>query len=226
MRREASFYKGLQARRGYILSCLLLAICFPSVAHSGDIAGRIETGPRVLRPGEPGFGRPGGWHAALSDRAPIILIRSPEMITTRRGGPLTIERRIVAGQVEPPFEVLRLLDTVRVTNDDTVDRRLFVFSEQSTRILGPLAPGASLTFRLERFGPCALYTDAPGATRSLVIAAENPFLAEAGPDGRFLMDGVPPGTFDVLALGAGRRSAPSRAVVDFDGVVTVQLHFR
>lgn len=226
MRRDASFYKGLQARARCFVIVMVLGTAFTFVAFAGDIAGRVDVVPRVPRADEPGFGAPGGWHADLAARPPVVYIRSSEMVTTRRSGPLTFERRIVNGQVLPPYESLRLNDVIEVTNDDTEPRRLFVFGGASTRLFGPIAPGKKTRFRLESFGALALYTDAPGATRSLILVAENPFQAEAAPDGRFLMDGVPPGTFDVVALLPGRRSAPVRAVVDFDGVVTLTLRLR
>lgn len=226
MRRDARFYRGLQARGGSIVLFLLLATGFPSIAAPGDIAGRIEAPARPAKRGDPGFGAPGGWHADLAGLPAVVLLRSPEMVTTRRSGPRTFARRIVDGQVVPPFETLRLEDLVEVTNSDPEPRRLFVFAGAATRILGPIAPGEMTRFRLERFGPVEMYTDARGATRSLILVAENPFLAREGPDGRFLLDGVPPGVFDVLAFRPGRRSAPARAVVDFEGVVAVTLRLR
>jgi hypothetical protein len=226
MRRDARFYKGLQARGRCIAFVIAMATVLPSPAAAGDIAGRVDVVRRAPKVGEPGFGDPGGWHPDLAERPPVLLIRSPEMVTTRRSGPRTFERRIVDGHVMPPYEALRLDDTLEVTNADPEPRRLFAFVGAATRLIGPLAPGESTRIRLERFGWLELSTDAAGATRSLVLVAENPFLAEAAPDGRFLMDGVPPGTFDVVAFLPGRRSAPARVVVDFSGVASATLRLR
>ena len=137
--------------------------------------------------------------ASLDTLAARIFLRGPEMVTTRRSGPITIRRDIRNGVLVPSFEIIRLGDRLAITNRDAVPRRAFVFEHDRTWLLGPLAPSATASLTLRHFGVVELSTDAPDAVRSLLFVAENPFVAIAEPDGRFRMGGVPPGDYRLIA---------------------------
>ena len=168
-------------------------------AVAADIRGRVP----IVRPASHSLhlspGEPGGLAAELDTLAARVFLRGPEMVTTRRSGPITIQRTIRDGAIVPAFEIIRLGDRVAITNHDSVPRRAFMFEHDRTHLLGPLAPAAMVTIKVSRFGAVELSTDAPGAVRSLLFVAENPFVARVGPDGRFLMGGVPPGDYRLIA---------------------------
>ncbi|MDZ4803417.1 MAG: hypothetical protein SGI90_00975 [Candidatus Eisenbacteria bacterium] len=187
---------------------LLFFLTWTSTTETGhavaaDIRGRVE----IVRPAShslhPSPGEPGGLAAELDTLAARIFLRGPEMVTTRRSGPITIQRTIRDGAIVPAFEIIRLGDRVVITNHDSVPRRVFVFAHDRTHLFGPMVPEATASIDVSHFGTVELSTDAPGAVRSLLFVAENPFVARAGPDGRFLMGGVPPGDYRLIAWRPG-----------------------
>lgn len=176
--------------------CALVAAC--EQVHAADITGRVDmsrTGSRATmeRPADPG-----GLAASLDTLSARVFLRGPEMVTTRRSGPLTIQRNIRDGVLVPPFDIVRLGDRVAITNQDAVPRLAIIFENDRTHLLGPILPAGTASIRVSRFGAVELSTDAPGAVRSLLFVAENPFVARVGPDGRFVMGGVPPGDYQLI----------------------------
>lgn len=182
-------------------------------ARAGDIAGTAS--PSGVEPGTP----------------LLLVLRGPEMQTTRRSGPLRIERLLVSGRlvggspapVTGNFDVLRRDDRLVITNRDDLPRHLFAFSGAETRDLGALKPGDSATLDLARPGPVEFYTDALGAPSSYVFVADNAFFKEIEAGRGFVMDGVPPGQYDLSAWRPGRPLSGVPVTVPYEGTVTVRI---
>jgi hypothetical protein len=200
---------------GIVLGALTLGLLAgPGVA--GDITGRLPRDPRGLHAASDRFA-PG-----LDTLAARVFLRGAEMVTTRRGGPLDIERTIRHGVIEPSFGIARIDDRLVVTNRDDVPRRLIWFDGRTTRIVGPIAAGATATCPARRFGPITLATDVSGSPCSVVFVAENPFVAIVAPDGAFRMGGVPPGDYRLVAWEPAGYRRDWVVRVPFEGDVAVE----
>lgn len=181
------------------LSTLCALVVGGTPVAAADITGRVDMSRTGLRATTEHPALPGGLAASLDTLAARVFLRGPEMVTTRRSGPLTIQRSIRDGVLVPPFEIVRLGDRVAITNQDAVPRLAIIFENDRTHLLGPILPAGTASIRVSRFGAVELSTDAPGSVRSLLFVAENPFVARVDPDGRFFMGGVPPGDYQLIA---------------------------
>ena len=152
-----------------------------------------------------------------------LFLRSPDMLTTRRSGPITIRCTIRDGAIHPGFQVVRLRDTVTITNQDSIPRLAIVFEDDRTHLFGPLAPGTTARFEVTRFGPVEMSTDAPAVKPSILFVAENPFTARADTAGSFRFDGVPPGDYRVIAWRPGRFLGEATVRLEYEGVVDAGL---
>lgn len=191
-------------RIGHAPWVLAALLGIPGVAMATDIVGRVAVDRQKPRAPWQDFGTSADMATELDTLAVRVFLRGPEMVTTRRSGPITIQRDIRDGLVRPAFEVIRLGDRVAITNRDPMPRRAFVFARDRTLVLGPMGPGVTSTFQVSHFGAVELFTDATGGVRSMLFVAENPFVVQVGPDGRFLMGGVPPGDYRLIAWRPGK----------------------
>lgn len=209
-------------RRFRVLVIGMLALAtLGSPALAGDIAG--TAGGSDARRGSPTPGQP-----------LLLFLRSGEMRTTRRSGPLTIARDLAGGRIVPgspgpatkSFDVLRVADVVVLTNREGSSRRLFAFAGAVTRDLGVVEPGGSTSIRLDAGGPLEIYSDPPGGSSSYLFVAENPFFQEIEAGHPFLMDGVPPGRYELCAWRPGGPVTVTRVEVPYEGRVTARLRLR
>jgi hypothetical protein len=144
------------------------------------------------------------------------------MVTPRRGGPLSLELVWSDAGPEPPMTIARLHDKLHITNEAQAPRRLYLFSGSTTRGSGLLSPGGRTEELLGHFGPIEIY-DPTGRNPGYVLVLENPFHKMADKDGRFLMDGVPPGSYQVCAWGPGRPVACVPVEIPFEGRVEAAI---
>ncbi len=180
----------------------MLVLAPASIARAGDVRGRV-----LFRGSE----------------RPIVCLRGNGMVTTRRGGPVTHECTVRDGAPEPRVLVVRAGDAIRFTNGDAAPRRVFLFEGSETADLGLLGPGDAAVRSFSTFGPAEWYSDAPGAPAGVVLVVENPYFTETDADGRFLLDGVVEGAYDVWAWLPLRRMDRAAAAVPFAGEVEVTL---
>jgi hypothetical protein len=207
----------------FCLGAGLLPALIGAPARAGDVHGRVLLSYQK---------KPGGVRVvqSLADSAlavppVIVFLRGNGMVTTRRGGPKTNTLKLTARGPDPAVLVARLGDSLRIANDTRESRRWFLFQGGGTAVLN-LEGGESVTRPLDRFGVVDLYSDSPGAGMASVLVVENPFEKEAVPGGRFLLDGVTPGEYQVCAWQAGRPIACVPAVVPLDGTVAVRITLR
>jgi hypothetical protein len=201
---------GTAVSRGYsgfmiLVWLALLGFLLADDSLAGNISGRVRL-------------RGDGRHPVL------VFLRSPDMITPRRGGPQTHDVRMAEGGMRPPVLVARLMDRIRLSIADGAPHRIYMFSDSNTADLGSVTPGDVKDLPLDRFGPLEVY--AAGGESGFILAVENPFHTEVEPGGRFLLDGVPPGAYDVCAWRPGSGVARVPVEVPFEGTVRVTLHLR
>ena len=202
-------------RRSRILLAVILAEAFlASPASAGDVRGSVLLEPRRH------------FDTSMNDspdttRA-VVFLRGEGMVTSRRGGPLELEVRWNDAGPAPALTIARLHDRLKVTNTGSAGRSLFFFSGSTTVASGVLPPGGRTLRPLSRFGAVEIY-EPSGGGMGYVLVLENPFHKSVDADGGFLVDGVPPGSYEVCAWAPGRPVTCVPVEIPFEGMVEARI---
>ncbi len=114
----------------------------------------------------------------------------------------------------PPVMAIVAGQKVRFSNDDSVVHNVFSRSRAGKFDAGKNRPGEVYTQGFKKTGIIDVYCDIHEQMVSTVVVVPNRAFAITGPDGRFTLTGVPPGTWSLFAVHRrDERSDVSRAEV-------------
>ncbi|MGZ3461666.1 MAG: plastocyanin/azurin family copper-binding protein, partial [Archangium sp.] len=103
---------------------------------------------------------------------------------------------------------------VRFSNNDVVVHNVFSRSHARKFDAGKNRPGEDYTETFQKTGIIDVYCDIHEQMVGTVVVVPNRAFAVTGPDGRFVLTGVPPGTYPLFAVHRrDERSDVSRAEV-------------
>src|SRR5690349_4288541 len=103
-------------------------------------------------------------------------------------------------------------------NSDHIYHNVFSLSKTKRFDLGRYAAGKSQPVRFDRPGIVRVFCDIHSHMNAFILVFSHPFFALTDNDGRFRIDNIPPGTYNVIAWNEGVQSEP-RAVTVPDGGV-------
>ena len=106
--------------------------------------------------------------------------------------------------------------TVAFPNSDRIYHNVFSLSKPRAFDLGRYAVGRSKSVRFDRPGIVRVFCDIHSHMSAFILVFNHPFYAMSDDDGRYHIDNVPPGTYNVIAWNEGVASEP-RAVTVGDG---------
>jgi plastocyanin len=191
-------------------------------ARNGAIAGRVEL-RRVAPPVErrPTVGDLGTSAAALdiSDRLKSVVyldsaprgafeqVETPRAVMDQRG-----ERFV------PHVLAITTGTIVDFPNSDRIYHNVFSLSKTRQFDLGRYAVGHSKPVRFDRAGVVRVFCDIHSHMNAFILVFSHPFYSLTDNDGRYRIDNVPPGTYNVIAWNEG-VSSEARAVIVPDGGV-------
>jgi plastocyanin len=89
--------------------------------------------------------------------------------------------------------------TVEFPNEDTVFHNVFSLSKVASFDLGRYPTGASKSVRFTSPGAVKVFCHIHSDMSAIVLVLDNPFFASPGTDGRFTIDGIPPGQYRIVA---------------------------
>jgi plastocyanin len=90
--------------------------------------------------------------------------------------------------------------TVDFTNHDTVYHNVFTNSQVNKFDLGRKKSGETVSKKLKYPEiPVKVYCDIHSAMRAYILVLNNPFFTTVGPDQTFEINGIPPGTYTMVA---------------------------
>jgi len=205
-----------------ILSSVVAARPRPAIAaRSGSIRGRVELRrlppPIERRPGVAELGTATPLDATDRLRSVVYLETAPRgAFETSEGG------RAVMDQHNETFvpHVLAITTgtTVDFPNSDKFYHNVFSLSKAAKFDLGRYAAGRSKSITFDRAGIVRVFCEIHSHMNAFILVFSHPFFGMTDGDGRYHIDSVPAGTYNVIAWNEG-VSSESRPVVVPDGGV-------
>jgi plastocyanin len=206
----------------------LTAVSAPDAARNGSIRGRVEIRRAVT---------------ALP-RASVTetdLLKAPDF-TDRLRSVVYLESapREAFEQVDPAHAVMdqrnetfvpHLLaittgTTVDFPNSDRLYHNVFSLSKTKTFDLGRYAAGRSQAVRFDRPGIVRVFCDIHSHMNAFILVFNHRFFSVSDADGRYRIDNIPPGTYNVVAWNEGLASEPRAAAVPDGGTTELDFQLR
>ena len=113
--------------------------------------------------------------------------------------------------------------TVDFPNSDHFYHDVFSLSKSARFDLGRYPAGKSKSIRFDKSGVVRVFCDIHSHMNAFILVFSHPFFDRTDAAGRFRIDHVPPGTFNVLAWNEGTSSEPKAVTVTEGG--TTELDF-
>ncbi len=113
--------------------------------------------------------------------------------------------------------------TVSFPNSDPFYHNVFSLSKAARFDLGRYPMGRSKTVRFDRPGIVRVFCEIHSHMSAFVLVLSHRYFAATGPGGRYRIEGVPPGEYDVVVWTDGEERSKKRARVAPGG--TVELDF-
>jgi plastocyanin len=211
------------------LTCLARLTCPVIAARPGSIRGRVElrraAPPIARRPGVSELGGAAGLDASDRLRSVVYLEAAP------RGAFETAESgHAVMDQHNETFvpHVLAIMTgtTVDFPNSDKFYHNVFSLSKVAKFDLGRYAAGHSRTIRFDRPGIVRVFCDIHSHMNAFILVFSHPFFAMTALDGRYRIENVPPGTYNVIAWNEGTSSEPKSVTVADGGMTELDFTLR
>jgi len=202
-------------------------------ASAGSIRGRVELrhvpAPVERRPSVAEFGTPNSMAAArdLQDRArSVVYLESAPRGAFEQSEP----GHAVMDQRDETFVPHLLAITVGTTvdfpNSDHIYHNVFSLSKTAKFDLGRYGAGHSNHVRFDNPGIVRVFCDIHSHMNAFILVFSHPFFAITDTDGRYHIDNVPPGTYNVVAWNEGVSSEPRAVTVTDAGVAELDFTLR
>jgi plastocyanin len=204
---------------------LLLAAAGPASAAS--LRGRVEVQLPLRAPApRPDVAALGGSTAPdVPDRrqSVVYLETAPQgAFEARERPPARLDQRHEA--FFPYVLPVLVGTTVEFPNDDSTYHNVFSFSKTQRFDLGRYPRGQSKSVRFDRAGIVRVFCDIHAHMSAWILVFAHSYFATTAPDGRWHIDGVPPGTYRVAVWTDG-EVRESREVVVPAGEAAVDVDF-
>jgi plastocyanin len=201
-----------------------------SAPRTGTIRGRVElrriAPPPERRPNAADLGTPSALRD-LSDRLKSVVY-------------LESAPRRAFDEVEPGHAVLDQRDErfvphvlaittgtiVDFPNSDRIYHNVFSLSKTKSFDLGRYAAGRSKPVKFDRPGVVRVFCDIHSHMNAFVLVFSHPFFSLSDTDGRYRIDNVPPGTYNVIAWNEGVSSEPKPVTVPEGGEAELDFTLR
>jgi plastocyanin len=211
-----------------LVLCLVLIRIGPSAAQTGQsgrpgvISGRVEVhrepSPVARRPNVSGLGTTGERVAPEPWRSVVYLERASRgAFEQHEPGRGVMDQRNET--FVPHVLAITTGTVVDFPNTDTVYHNVFSLSRAARFDLGRYAAGRSQSVRFDRPGIVRVFCEIHSHMNAFILVFSHPFFAMTSPDGRYRIDNVPPGTYNVIAWNETGSSEP-RPVTVQDGDAT------
>jgi hypothetical protein len=116
--------------------------------------------------------------------------------------------------------------TVEFPNSDRTYHNVFSLSKAAKFDLGRYAVGHSKTVRFDRPGIVRVFCDIHSHMNAFILVFSHPYFAITDADGRYRIDQVPPGQYQVVAWNEGTATEPRPVTVADGGAAELDFSLR
>jgi plastocyanin len=197
-----------------------------SGARNGSIRGRVEllspATPIERRPSVTELGRPAprGFPDLL--RSVVYLESAPRgAFEANEGGHAVMDQRNET--FVPHVLAISTGTTVEFPNSDRFYHNVFSLSKTRRFDLGRYSAGHSQSVRFDRPGIVRVFCEIHSHMNAFILVFSHPFFVVTDGDGRYRIDNVPPGSYNVVAWNEGTVSDPKPVAIPDGG--TSELDF-
>lgn len=113
--------------------------------------------------------------------------------------------------------------TVDFPNSDAIFHNVFSLSRAKRFDLGRYAAGKSKSVRFDRPGVVRVFCDIHSHMSAYIVVFGHPYFRVTDVDGRYRLDGVPPGTYTVVGWYEGEARVQRTVTVTAGGVTDLDL---
>jgi plastocyanin len=196
---------------------------------AGTIRGRVELRrpPQAQepRPNVAGFGTVNRGEAPDRLRSVVYLETAPRGAFEQAESP-----RATMNQRDETFvpHVIAITTgtTVDFPNSDRIYHNVFSLSKPTPFDLGRYAAGRSKSVRFDRPGIVRVFCEIHSHMSAFILVFSHPFFSATDTEGRYRIDNVPPGTYNVIGWNEGNASEPASAAVPSSGVAELDIIVR
>jgi plastocyanin len=196
----------------------------PAASRNGAVRGRVEPRAATVAAHRPNVADPTAGPKRPPERSTAVLY----LETAPRGafeqsepGRARMDQR---NETFVPHVLAITTGTiVDFPNSDLIYHNVFSLSKPARFDLGRYAAGRSKSVRFDKPGIVRVFCDIHSHMNAFILVFSHPFFAVADDEGRYRIDGIPPGTYTVIAW-SDRTSLEAKAVTVPEGAVA-QLDF-
>jgi plastocyanin len=116
--------------------------------------------------------------------------------------------------------------TVDFPNSDRIYHNVFSLSKVARFDLGRYAVGKSRSIRFDRSGIVRVFCDIHSHMNAFILVFSHPFFAVTDEAGRYRIDNVAPGTYNLIAWNEGLASDPKPVTIPDGGLTEVDFTLR
>jgi plastocyanin len=198
-------------------------------ARPGTIRGRVDVrrpASRIeRRPGVADLGSPAGRDLPDVLRSVVYLESAPRgAFETSDGGRAVMDQRNET--FVPHVLAIATGTTVDFPNSDKFYHNVFSLSKTRRFDLGRYAAGRSQSIRFDRPGIVRVFCDIHSHMNAYILVFGHPFFAMTEADGRYRIENVPPGSYNVVAWNEGTSTDPRNVAVPDGGVAELDFSVR
>jgi plastocyanin len=225
---------GWMGRTGWMVGVVCLASFIgtatrPMAARNGGIRGRVEirraAPPIERRPNVSELGAAAAHDISDRLRSVVYLDTAPRgAFETNEGGHAIMDQHNET--FVPHVLAIMTGTTVDFPNSDKFYHNVFSLSKVAKFDLGRYAAGRSRPVRFDRPGIVRVFCDIHSHMNAFILVFSHPFFAMTDEEGRYRIDNVPPGTYNVIAWNEGTSSEPKPATVPDGGLAELDFTLR
>jgi plastocyanin len=197
--------------------------------RSGSIRGRVELrrpmAPTERRPSIAEFGTPLPHDSPDRTRSVVYLETAPRGAFDQNSG----ERAVMDQRNEtfvPHVLAITTGTTVEFPNSDRIYHNVFSLSKPRPFDLGRYAAGRSKAIRFDRSGIVRVFCDIHSHMNAFILVFSHPFFGMTDVEGRYRIDNVPSGSYNVIAWHEGVASEPRPVIVPEGGATELDFSLR
>jgi len=200
-----------------------------STVRTGTIRGRVDVrrlvAPVERRPSVSDLGMPPTRDFPDVRRSVVYLESAPRgAFEPSEAGRAVMDQR---NETFVPHVLAIMVGTsVDFPNSDRFYHNVFSLSKPARFDLGRYAAGRSKSIRFDRPGIVRVFCDIHSHMNAFILVFGHPFFAMTDTDGRYRIDDIPSGTYNVVAWNEGDASEPKSVTVPDGGSAELDFAVR